>query len=325
MKKSATTCVFYFCLYALAFSQSGSISLNEDVGGHGSEILVTEENGEIYMIIQPDFDGEGGYFQVNNGNGSYGFRVNGNFSNGNSLISMQGTESVSLFNTDETGDAAVVLPIDAINSSEIENEVGVANMVGTVTTLVDTFRTILTQTIDAPTTGYILAIASGRMECVKNQSVEDETAQCGISTSPSSISTYTSRNWEIPSIAAEGGYQIPFSVSGLYQVTNPGPNTFYFIGREIEGDGFRMWNSNLSLVFIPTNYGTTTSTMSGGHSLSIANNEDLQRISAGITKDEINSIRQVSIQDNQLRMQKEIDELRQIIDELRLTQHQTDQ
>ena len=326
MKKSVVTCVFYFCLNALAFSQLGSISLNEDVGGHGSEILVTEENGEIYLIIQPDFNGEGGYFQVNNGNGSHGFRVNGNFSNSNSLISMQGTESVSIFNTDETGDAAVVLPIDAINSSEIENEAGVANVTGVVTTLVDTFRTILTQTINAPTSGYILAIATARMECIKNQSMEDEWSQCGISKSPTSISTSLARTWKIPATAANGGYELPFSASGIF-LANTGPNTFYFIGRELEGDGFRLFNSNLSLMFIPTSYGSVTASMRGEDSelINSVDEYDRSQILDGMTVNEMELITKKSILDNQLRMQKEIDELKQLINEITLTQHQGQQ
>lgn len=310
-------------LIILIFTPLGAqltAELNEDVSGFGGELRLNEENGLRYMFFQPDFNGSGGFFQIQDGNNSPFFRVEGNASGNNGQVDISGNSN-TVFNTSQLGNLSVILPTDAVNSTEIENEVGTANAFnGGGITLTGAYQTILSQTITAPTNGFVLAIATAEIAWNKTASTTNLWSRCGISTDSTSLGAAMDITAGVPSSAADGFYYFPYSASGIFQVS-AGTNTFYFIGEELSGDGCRVWDSNLTLLFIPTSYGTVSSNIIDPSSSARAgtiNGSNSDAVFTGSTIEETKAITEQSILDNQRRIEKEMADLKALIKEMKV-------
>jgi hypothetical protein len=108
------------------------------------------------------------------------------------------------------------------------------------------------------------------------------------------------------------------TVHGLFQVTE-GSNTFYFLGEEQLGD-FEVWDQQLTIVFLPTAYGTVEPTIAGGPAASKDRRERPRDADRDVVGD-----RGTASADDIARLQRELDDLRAEVRELRKQSRQSRQ
>ncbi len=218
----------------------------------GGEFVTYDEEGNSTFLVQPDFDGSGGYLSVGRGLGE-GFVVDGNSSGTNNpRMMMNGTSSL-MFDMNSTGDGSAVLPVDAISSSEMLDEPGIASW-GTPygSELTSSFLPWRSQAIVAPADGYVLAIGSVNVSPWHVTGTETSII-LGISLDQFSL-PFVQYVWvTIPAGASTGDYDIPAVVSGVFPVS-AGSYWFHIVAREASGQGM-IYNTNFSLLYVPTAYG----------------------------------------------------------------------
>ncbi|MBD3179755.1 MAG: hypothetical protein GF417_09200 [Candidatus Latescibacteria bacterium] len=281
----------------------------------GGALFVYDSAGNPIASINNDLNGEGGYMYIARSTSHPGFSVDGNYNGSNStVVDIVGEASAMRFNTDVSGKASVVLPADAINSEEVLNEPGVASNGEDNNTIIGTDpTTILSRSITVPAPGYVLVMAAAQVTIVHTYGAYSR-AVFGVSTSSSSLPNNQDLMLGFPDDEESGYYYIPVSPHGLFQVGSAGTYTYYFLGDQHDAEAdFRAWDPQLTLVYIPTSYGTVTSTLASGGSAS----EETASASPGKTQAEIEAEKAESIADNNARIQRELDRMRSEIEKLK--------
>jgi hypothetical protein len=278
-----------------------------DVGGDGGKMYLREETGTWYMGSEPDFNGTGGFFWVNNGNGGNALRVDGHDgSTGNAVVGMYGTSS-SVFALGQTGNASVQLPAGSIGATEIEDEPGMAtiNALGAGSFLLTTSYTAATsRTITAPTSGYLLVMASYEID-LRHETPGASFVTAGVSLSATSLPSNQDHSFYMPSVAPAGIYLTPSSSSAVFNVA-AGSHTVYLVGNISGSSVSYLWDAQLTALFIPTAYGTITPT-SGTQTLA---QKDIDTVVPALTSTDIADEQRTSIRTNEERMARELEALR---------------
>ncbi|MEQ9207485.1 MAG: hypothetical protein RLN78_08980 [Phycisphaerales bacterium] len=242
-----------------------------------------------------------------------GFTVDGNHAGTeNTRVDIFGQQSMS-FDTSAVADMSVILPNSAINSTELLNEAGLATNSNTtaIATLTPGFAnidTIESVTIQAPTDGYILLFAttSIRMDHFAGDSTE---VTLSLSTSASAFSSFLCQ-LRIDELNSDGFYAYPVSMHGVFPVTE-GSNTFYFLGNLGSNAPAAAWAADrqITSVFIPTAYG------------SVARDTAVQLGYPAVTpsKSQLDIIAEqnASLKANNERQQRELDEMKAIVDQIK--------
>lgn len=240
-----------------------------------AELSLRGPNGVPFALLEGDSNtGGGGVLSVRSGaTGSgltNGLDVDGNFDGtGSPRMVLRGDGAVTTFAMDLTGNASVVLPSNAIGPFELLNEPGVASLASggsvTLTPNAATLDVITSWTISCPSAGYVLVMAQCE-STVSHQSGTSSAVNYGVSDSPTSVRASQDIEHRIPSTAPTGTFDVPVSVHGVFSV-NTGLNTFYFIGDQ-NGSGYfaAAQDYSLTLVYIPTAYGTIQSSREPGPS-----------------------------------------------------------
>lgn len=146
------------------------------------------------------------------------------------------------------GNSTVVLPNDAISAIEIEDEPGLANNKFSGSLSLSSFdTTLLSRTITCPTSGYLIATAS--------VGLSDTLPAAGVS-ARLNLRTSTGSNgpewyWE-----ASPGSDGVLSFQRVFLVST-GSTTIQLRGRRATGQ-VTMTDGSLTLLFVPTAYGTVT-------------------------------------------------------------------
>ncbi|MCI0532560.1 MAG: hypothetical protein L0Y74_11555, partial [candidate division Zixibacteria bacterium] len=211
---------------------------NIQTGGDGyGEIWLRDQDASNFLGVNLGAYGNGGAIDLHNNAGA-------------TVISLD---------AGLTGDASALLLSNAVNALEISNESGTASNLSTGSvTLTGVIQTLLSRTITVPSSGYVLAIGSAEAQEIHTNGT-DGLARFGVSdvagTFPASQSLYVRFDDSQPT----GVHHDIFAVHGLFSVA-AGATTFYFLAEEAGGN-FVCWYPQLSLVFIPTAYGTVTSTL----------------------------------------------------------------
>ncbi len=232
------------------------------------------------------------------------------------LYNASGTRTIIL-RGDGMGDGSVILPQDAIHSSEIFNEAGVASArSNSSVTLTGSFAydTILVQTIVAPDSGYLLILGSGQVT-LSHINGSSSLANFGLmvdGTIPNTQDVALSVGPAAPTTS----YRFPITVQMIYPV-GPGSHDVAFWGQQTSTSGtFTVFDMQLSVVYLPTAYGTVAKA-------STTNMPDDQAPVRTSTPS-IQQIRSKSEAANQARIQAELAriraQLKQLEDELRRTQ-----
>jgi len=236
-----------------------SIKLYADPA-YGGELELYEESGARFGAFEGDFDGTGGFLSVTGGGGLNGFFVNGNSSGGNARVGITGTVSSTSFDTNASGDDAVALPTGAVSAYEILDEPGVASR-STVPylNLTGPVQTLLSRSITVPAPGYVLALATATVRALHDNGTISG-ALFGVSDSSSSFPYGADMYLRVPANADDGEWNPGAAVQWLFEVDTAGMHTFYFLADQVVGN-WAVYQRNMTLVYIPSAYGTISSTV----------------------------------------------------------------
>jgi hypothetical protein len=239
----------------IQFFQSGSAFPTAhvlDYGGYGSAIIMLDETGRFTNALEPDADGTGGFFYVNGGTGGF-FQVDGNFG-GSPSVTIAGA-STSTFDTNQSGDASVQLPANAISASEILDEPGIAqnHVSGSVpfTGATTNFADIVAVSITIPAAGYIVVSADAQLALfTAGQFAAIQITE--VSGSGIDFSHYLNAG----SASSNPSGYVPVSIHRTYAKA-AGTYTFYFQCQNAAATGGPYaWNPTITALYTPTAYGS---------------------------------------------------------------------
>ncbi len=305
-------------------SSNGNNAILAEASGSTNGGNLQVFNATSTPIITSQFDistNGGGYFNVyrrnNSGVGSsIGFQVDGNFAgNESTQVTIRGDANTMTFQTHVNGDASVNLDADAINAVEMLNEPGIAFRASsggaTLSPVAATIDIIDQRTINCPSSGYVLVIASAEAQ-VSHVIGANTTANMGVSNNAGSLPGGQDVELRIPAILPTATYDRPVTFHSVFSV-NAGNNTFYFLGDQNSTSGtFDMNDVALSCLFVPTAYGTISAPATwAGPQL-----DQPSQYYGGLTPDESIAEIDQSILDNERRIQDELQAMRARIEEM---------
>lgn len=279
----------------------------------------TDGAGRLYMYseaganmfnFEPDVSGGGGAFALfaRNEIGTTGMFIDGNAQGSESTaVSIFGVDRNIFLTTSLPGDDSVRLPSDAINSTEIFNEAGVAenqsNTTIALTNVSATIDVVASVTIDCPAAGYVFVIATSELQ-VSHVTGSTSSINLGVSNSMTSIPGNGDVETFINSAAVSGQYDHAVTVHSVFSAV-AGSNTFYLLGdkNNTTGSGIVL-DSQLSAIYIPTAYGTAA--LNSGP----ANQDDFSQINAPMSELDVLREQDKSQRDNIARQQREIDAMK---------------
>lgn len=219
--------------------------------------------------MQADASGSGGFLTVRRSTTVSGFTVDGNHNSTNEpQVSISGSARSATFDMSSSGNASVALPTDAIAAAEMFDEPGVAATNQSATTALDgTVQILLVRSITVPAAGYCLVMGTVEVQAIHTNPVSD-IGIFGVSDVAGAIPATQDFGFIMSGAAATGSYWLPTTVHGMFQV-NAGVNTFYLLGDENSGS-LQVGDSQLSIVYIPTQYGLVTPSLTAGDGMSVA-------------------------------------------------------
>lgn len=248
-----------------------------DYGGFGSMLQLGAENGGSTISLQPDIDEQGGYLTVYRQDSVSGFSVDGNFAgSGSPRVTISGLSSSAAFNTDATGDDAVVLAVDAIASEEMLDEPGLASVKSNATSpynLDTSVGAIASRTITCPSDGYVFVSTSFEID-LNHDAGTTQYCSVGVSDDPGVLPNNQDLSLYLPSGAAAGTHLVPSSATGVFQVSE-GANTLYLVGfKNSSSADIQVWDVQMTTLFFPTGYGIVTTTDGGKSALAGVQDND---------------------------------------------------
>lgn len=292
------------------------VRLSDDQVRTGGALNLYGPEGNSFLRIERDFDPGGGGFMslARNDAGIDGFVFDGNrFGFESPRMSINGTSDSIVFEPDASDDDSVQLPLRSINSGELFNEPGVAERLnsGSVTLTQDsTVNDVLSSvTIQAPSAGFVLVIASAELSIAHDAGISSS-VNVGVSASSVAFSnSNTDLETRIPSTAATGTYDFTVTSHAIFSASE-GSNTFYFLGdlNNAAPVSAGVLDQQLSAIFIPTAYGTAglQSNALSGQNIP----DDFTPISAPMNQFDILAEQNASLQADNARQQRELDEMR---------------
>jgi len=237
---------------------------------------------------------------------------------GNSELAANAVQSVNIFPGAVTSTGILdgtITSADVANGSlvdiDISDEPGVASTLsgGSVALTTGVATNVLTRTITAPSSGWVLVIGTGEMNFLHFAGTNSN-ANLGVSATSATFPTNQDVNAVISSAAGSGNYVIPMTVHGLFSVS-AGANTFYLVARENTGTA-SITDMQLSLAFFSTAYGTVTPTLQGpGGDVEASGTA----AGAGLTPADVAAEQAEARAFNLARIQRELDGLQQQLDE----------
>jgi hypothetical protein len=233
-------------------------------GTHGGNLYIRDESFNITGSLVSDGDGEGGVLSVYRNEDYTGLYVDGNWlGGGDPLVAITGANRGVYFELDIEGDYCVQLPQDAVNSREMHNEAGTASAIdGTGSFILGpTPQSMISRSIVVPDSGYVLVIATCEAYAVHTNGTHSA-AEFGVSSSTAFPSNQDFL-WNVPDAANSGFYYSPITVHGLFNVASAGTYTYHLLGVEHWGN-IAVYDRQLTLVYIPTSYGTVSPTAASG-------------------------------------------------------------
>jgi hypothetical protein len=295
------------------------VRLDQNINSYGGGAYFFEEDGTTtYAWMSPDFDGQGGFFQIKGSAASGGYiQAQGMdaLAGAQASFRVEGTSDFGVY-AGLTGNESVVLPSSSVSSFEIANEPGVASAALEVGASLSTFpANVAIRTITAPTSGYVFATAA--ISLFQDHTSPGSThTWCSISdTSGTQLDDGLVRA-SIAGAAPSGAYGIPISLTRVFPVS-AGPKTFYIVCERGSNGSVGVEDRHLDLIFIPTAYGTVSTTKRGDLG-SFEDPVDRYRTSPEppATQTEIDAERAESIAFNIGRIQAELAELQAQADAL---------
>ena len=229
----------------------------------GAHIDLNDDEDNAALFMGADASGTGGTLSIRRTTGLTGFLVDGNRIGTNEpAVLITGSVRSANFDMSLPGNTSVALPTDAISSTEMFDESGVASINKSITTaLGGTVETLLQRSITVPADGYCLVMGTVEAQAF-HTNLANTQALFGVSDQVGVLPPTQDFNFLMPANAPTGTYIVPVTVHGMFTVT-AGPNTFYLLGDETNGD-VRYAEVALSIIYVPTAYGTVTATAPAG-------------------------------------------------------------
>lgn len=235
-----------------AFLEGATVAVTQlNSSSGGGRLRLLDEEGFTTASIEPDVHGTGAFLELFRGQGESGMFFDGNKGgSGEPLLSITGSVQSATFDMSMLDDDSVILPAGAISAGEMFDEPGGASANGNGANS----DTLLTRTITVPSAGLVLAIGTVEVQITHSQS-NATLFTLGISrttTLPGEQDFETRMSVNLPT----GTYKKVVTVHGLFSVAN-GPNAFRLL-METLSSGVSVGNTQLSLVYLPTAYGTVS-------------------------------------------------------------------
>lgn len=211
------------------------------------------------------------------------------------------------------GDLAVELPQNAINSDEMVDEPGLASNINTasVTLTGSTPQSMISRTITPPDDGFILALGQS-VARIAHTSGTGTSGAVGLSDDGLNFGTAQDMNVIISGNAPGGAYAIPAHVSAVFPATAGVAKTIHLMASEASGD-IQLEDLSLTLLYVPTAYGTVTSSFADGRS---GQGDSGGAPRGALTSGEIEAERVESQRWNAKRIEREFAEMRAQMEEL---------
>jgi len=271
---------------------------------NGGYVETYDEAYNLICAFRPSWYGDGGVLGVTRPGDYWGLYVDGNSNGtGQPAVSIMGSDRYAIFDMSQEGENSVWLPNESVSSAETSDEPGVASYtsqygVGLGTSL----TTIASQSITTPGAGYILVIATCNLGIAHVNGVASHGV---IGTSDNDLSFPDNQNLYVdyPATAATGSYFVPATCHGLYYNAYGGTFTYYLLGIRTTG-GYNSFENQLSLVYIPTAYGSVQPTLAGARS------STEKTLGAALTAQDVATQRSASEAANTARIEKELREMK---------------
>lgn len=283
----------------------GNSRLNMNVQSNGAEIRgFSDIDGQVFYLDNDASTGGGGFFNIaRNEAGLSGFTVNGNGGGENTSVSILGSVSVG-FNTATTiQDGQVTLPVGSVTANELGDEPGVVNVDTVSVSITTTDSVIESATINAPASGFVLAIASAEIQYNKVAG-SSATITFGVTDNGTILGTNSDFEITVPANQPSGSYDTTCTVHNIFPVSAGATTVNFVAGRVGAGISSSLsQDTQLSLIYFPTSYG-------------IVSREPIGRVSdgavvfGGMTAGEIEASRIASIEADNARIQAELEEYR---------------
>jgi hypothetical protein len=289
----------------------------------GGFVDLYDETGVFHSGFEADAAGTGGFAYIFRSDANQGFTVDGNTGANEPRVTISGSARSAVFDMADTGNASVELPTSAIAAAECFDEPGVASNANSngVAITSTTLTIILSRTITVPAAGYVLVLGTTQFE-IFHTIGSSHSYNIGVSDSSTALPVNQDLLTFVNSAMPSGTYEKAVSPHGLFAVS-AGANTFYLLGEQAsatlaEASAF---DSQLTLIYFATAYGTVTSTLLNTTTTAAsidpaAPAESATAVRAGLTELEIALEREESIAANQIRMQRELTEMRARFDAL---------
>jgi hypothetical protein len=305
-----------------SLSQDGSLDLFRSgsaesvvrgyTSAHGGGLSTHDEVNNQTTKMEADVSGSGGTIYVKRNTTSNGFYVEGNWAGTQEPgVGITGSSRSAVFRMDLSGDESVVLPTSAISATEIRDEPGVGSVWSNVGyyPLGGTIGVLVSRSITVPAAGFALVIGTAHAS-IQHNGGTDSSCDIGVSDAADSFPFDQEVNISIDGNVPTGDYRWPVTVHSLFSLTTAGTHTFYFLVLENAGQWY-LDNMRLSVVYVPTAYGTVNPTLAYDSRPDAAASEK-----AGLTPADLEAERAESEAANRARIEREMDEMRERLERL---------
>ncbi len=300
----------------LRLYRSGVATHMADVytGTTGGHLRAFDEAGNWIARMGADVDPTGGCLYIRRNTSSYGFYVEGSWAGAEEPgVGIVGSTRSAMFRMDQSGNASVVLPTDAISASEMLDEPGVASATEGISyiTLDGTVQTLLSRSITVPAAGYVLVIGTVQPIIIHTNGTSSF-AQFGVSDDPAALPDNQDVTVFIGSAVPTAQYDLPVTPHGLFEVASAGTHTFYLLGYENSGD-FDAYDMQLTLIYFATASGTVQPTVAT--TLAVPDEQAPRR--PALSPQEIEAERREAEAFHRARIERELADMQARLDALR--------
>ncbi|MBD3349509.1 MAG: hypothetical protein GF400_10005 [Candidatus Eisenbacteria bacterium] len=200
-------------------------------------------------------DTSGGQLEVEAPGAYTGLFVEGDDGgDGSPLISASGAGSSFQFDLSATGDSSVVLPNDAVGSSEMLDEPGAACYYDNAgDQILVTYGPAASHSITVPAEGYVFVMASAQANCT-HDTTGTSRLYYGVSEDSTTINDGLDQDIQLPDTAPAGAYRFGIAPAAVFPVSSAGTYTFYLTA-SADG-GWFLYDIAMNLLYFPTAYGT---------------------------------------------------------------------
>ncbi len=282
---------------------NGIVSNLLDSNMEGGYLLLYDENNNNIISLNPDITG--GILRVRRSETSNGFEVDGNYNSTEcTRVSIRGSSNC-IFSMNETGDASVQLPANAISAGELMNEPGITSSTPVTTNILigSGFTVLGSQSITVPAAGYVLVMSTMLFQA--NFISGESYYYFGISSEADTVPDAYKYIVGLPAATAMGQYYRPITLQRVFSAAGAGTYTYYMIARKNSTGGAWAQRVHVTCVYLPTAYGSIAA--ASGEDSGLGGGRTAER---GLTPADVAAARAASEAANMRRIEKELAEMR---------------